>query len=135
MIFWSKKEHKLPKFPATIIPTFKALCECIPVDQIDELREAVEHNLESARKAHAEDPHVDIKTATKLSECSHYLLTRYDEFNDKQKALIVGAVRYSAIADDPFCDATFTTGFNDDMRIMNYVLEELGIHDMYFSLH
>jgi hypothetical protein len=62
------------------------------------------------------------------------LLDRYSEFAAYEQSLIVGAVRYFAIADDPFDDETFATGFYDDMRVMNYVMEEIGVEGKFFDV-
>jgi hypothetical protein len=56
-------------------------------------------------------------------------LEKYAEHSPAEQALIIGAVRYFAVADDPFDDATFASGFFDDIKVMNHVLERLGMED------
>lgn len=136
MVFWKKKrkQHNLPKFPDTVIPTFKHLSEAIPSDEIEELRKKVEFCYNGFVETSRKDETFDLKSAQDLVNCCHFLLNSYDDYNDDLKAQVIGAVRYFAIADDPFDDATFASGFHDDKKIMNYVLEELEIHDRYLDL-
>ena len=62
------------------------------------------------------------------ARCS-FLLDQYEAVSPSKRPLIVGAVRYFAVADDPFDDETFSSGLFDDVRVVNYVLEELGFQD------
>ncbi|MEZ4752837.1 MAG: hypothetical protein R3A13_00780 [Bdellovibrionota bacterium] len=57
----------------------------------------------------------------------------YEDFSIN-KSKIVGAVRYFAVAEDPFPDETFASGFDDDARVLNHVLEELGLEEYYIDL-
>jgi hypothetical protein len=85
-------------------------------------------------KKSKENENIDPEAACQLADICNYLLDRYNDYPEKLKKLIIGAVRYVAISDDPFDDGTFATGFFDDMRIVNHVLEKLGIEDRYFTI-
>ena len=134
MVFWKKRKYTLPKFPASVGQTFKLLCETLDDQQIDELRQAVDQNFLEAVEKSKDNENFDIDSARSLVDCCYYLLDRYPDFAEKEKGLIVGAVRYFAIADDPFDDETFATGFYDDMRVMNYVLEDIGVDGRFFDV-
>lgn len=136
MIFWSKNKRrfKLPRFPETVAPTFKALCENIDSSQIEELRQAVDECLRDARKKKEKNENLDLEGAEELTRRCHYLLDNYEKYSEQQRAQVVGAIRYFAIAEDPFDDETFATGFHDDKRVMNYVLEDLGLEEQYIDL-
>lgn len=134
MFFWKKRRHKLPKFPPMVGQTFRLLCETLDDQQVKELRNAVDQHFLDAIENSKTIETYDIDSARILVDCCYFLLDSYREFDEKQQSLIVGAVRYFAIADDPFDDETFATGFHDDMRVMNYVLEELGIEGRYFDV-
>lgn len=114
--------------------TFRLLCETLDDQQVKELRNAVDQHFLDAIENSKTIETYDIDSARILVDCCYFLLDSYREFDEKQQSLIVGAVRYFAIADDPFDDETFATGFHDDMRVMNYVLEELGIEGRYFDV-
>lgn len=134
MVFFKKRKHKLPKFPATVAPTFKQLCEVIDQDGIADLRKAIDDTLDQLYENKDKESNVDIESAEALGERCRFLLDQYDNYPPEKQKLIVGAVRYFAIADDPFDDATFATGYFDDMKIINYVLEELEIEGHYFEI-
>ena len=46
-----------------------------------------------------------------------------------ERPKIAGAVRYFVAGDDPFDDSIFASGLFDDQRIVNHVLEELGLNE------
>jgi len=131
MIFWFKRrgEHDLPRFPETVIPTFKMLCEAIPVDEVPDLLDAVDQNFREMQKAKQENERIDVQGAKQLAERCHFLLERYEAFTEEEQALVIGAVRYFAIAEDPYDDELFATGLFDDKKVMNYVLHRLGLDD------
>lgn len=133
-MFWKKRLHKLPKFPATVAQTFKVLCETLDDAGIEELRTAVTANLNDVVQKSSSNETMDPDAARALADCCYFLLDQYPEFDARQQSLIVGAVRYFAIADDPFDDETFATGFYDDMRVLNYVMEEVGIEGRFFDV-
>jgi len=133
-MFWKTRTHKLPKFPHEIIPTFRQLCEVIPSDRIPPLREAVKANLEQIKEQAQKNPSMDVEGAEALADMCNFLLDIYEDHPLAKKKLIIGAVRYFAVADDPFDDVMFASGFFDDMMVMNYVLEDLGIEEKYFSV-
>lgn len=134
LVFWKKRRHALPKFPPMVSQTFKLLCETLDDQQIEELRKAVDQNFLDALENSKTNEAFDIDSARSLVDCCYFLLDSYHEYDEKQQSFIVGAVRYFAIADDPFDDETFATGFYDDMRVMNYVLEDLGIEGRFFDV-
>ena len=135
MIFWSRKKRRypLPKFPDTVIPTFRGLCEVVHPDSLDELYAAIAHTERVIAQEAEEDEGLDVETYQDLIEACKFLLDQYENVDDKGRAAIVGAVRYFVVGDDPFHDSIFATGLYDDQRIINYVLEELGIHDRYLK--
>lgn len=77
---------------------------------------------------------IDLPTAEEVAARCRLLLEHYEEFSPKEKALVAGAVRYFVVEDDPFSDDVFASGFDDDARVVNHVLELLGIDGMYIEL-
>lgn len=136
MIFWSKNKRRfnLPRFPETVAPTFKALCEALDPEHIPELRKAVNECLADAREKEKKNEMLDVEGAEEIAQRCNYLLDNYEDYSVEHRALVIGAVRYFAIAEDPFDDDTFATGFHDDKRVMNYVLEDLGLEDQYIDV-
>ena len=133
MIF-RRKQHKLPKFPPNIRQLFYSLCEPLPVEQVGiyhkEVDQALAQILESAR----ENELIDADLARQLADRCHMLLDVYTQFGRAQQSLIVGAIRYFAHEEDALSEEHFASGFNDDARVMNFVMDELGIEDYFISL-
>src|SRR5262245_57875775 len=125
----AKKKHKLPKFPPQVIPAFKAVCEALPVEYMAEYRKELDEVMDKYRQSAEENPAINIGLAEELTRCASLLLDHYEEMNLKQRALAVGAIRYFAIADNALPAAVFTSGMYDDAKVMNHVLEELGLEE------
>lgn len=124
-MLFNRKKHTIPKFPPEIAATFHQHCEAIDTDQLDELRRElgvfIKVSLEKT------DYEIDQTTLNALYDRSLLLLDLYPSRNNKEKSIIIGAIRYFAFAADPFPEEVFATGYNDDVKIMNHVLEELGL--------
>jgi hypothetical protein len=129
-MFWKKRtKHPLPKFPSSVAPTFRMLCEALPIEEIGELRHIVDDNYDDFVERKRENQNLDLAGARQLTERCHYLLERYHDLSEEDRALVIGAVRYFAISEDPYDDETFASGLFDDKSVMNHVLERLGYLD------
>ena len=109
------------------------LCTHLDAEGIQELRAAVEQTVKELRQDPGKNA-VSVQQGEALAACAFFLLDNFEQFQPSKQPLVVGAVRYFAVADDPFHDAIFSSGFHDDMCVMNYVLEDLGIEDRYFDV-
>ena len=134
MFFFQRTKHKLPKFPPTVAATFRSLCEDIPAEEAMKLRDEVLICVDEAREREKSDPRTDLNSTIELANCCKALLDRYENFSSKQRALVIGAVRYFAGGNDPLSDEDFASGLWDDKRVMNYVLEQLGVEDMFLKV-
>lgn len=130
---WGRK-HRLPKFPEDVIPTFKGCCGSASPDQRESLRQAVKATLQDMSAKAKTNKLLDLRLAQQIAERCLLLLDIHDQRTSQEQALIIGAVTYFAAVDDPFSDEAFASGFHDDARIVNYVLEELGIKDKFIDL-
>lgn len=131
MIFKPKSKYELPTFPPEVRATFKKLCKSVPLEKIAEIRDELDQcvvSMENEAKTHT---NMNIELARKLAERSRYLLDNYEQFDSQGQALAMGAVHYFAIAQDPISDTAFAGGFDDDAKVMNYVLQELGIEGLF----
>lgn len=133
MIF-KRKQHKLPKFPPSIIPTFKSLCEALPAEKVASYRDEVGTELERVKEAAQENPIISVRIAEALAERCYLLLDHYEQLGTAQRALAVGAIRYFALSKDAVSEEHFASGFDDDVKVLNHVLEELGIEDQFIEL-
>ncbi len=136
MIFGKRREHKLPKFPEHVIPTFRQLSEnAMPLDGLPGLRGGVEKYLAKLEQLVNSHPQINIELARSLANCSFALLDKYEALSEEQQQLASGAILYFIHYDDPMSDTTFGTGFDDDARVMNHVLEELEMEDLIVPLN
>ena len=128
-MFWRKSKHKLPKFPATVIPAFRSVCQHLVPEEAQKLRAFVDKNVETIRAAKDKNLSLDLKLAERIAERCYYLLDHYEEYPPKYRAAVIGAIRYFAVGADAFSDMAFATGLDDDAKIINYVLEMVGAID------
>ncbi|MCB0339924.1 MAG: hypothetical protein KDD53_09980 [Bdellovibrionales bacterium] len=135
MIFRGRKKHKLPQFPGHIVPTFNALCEALPAELVDSMQAEIDDYVEQIRIHSLEDEHVNLELCEAIAERCSYLLAHYSELTDQDKALAVGAMRYFIYDEDGMGDKTFGAGFDDDAKVLNHVLEELGFEDKFIDPH
>jgi uncharacterized membrane protein YkvA (DUF1232 family) len=128
-MFFKRRKHKLPKFPPEVRPAFYGLCELLNNEQILSLREAVENNFSELYAEAIDNDYIDIEVARLFHKKCVLLLNKYQEFSDSKKKLIIGAVRYIAIAEDPFDETIFASGYHDDKLVLNHVLEEIEMEE------
>lgn len=134
MIFSRKVRYKLPKFPVTVIPAFRQLCREIPADQIDAVRAEVERCIGSLRERAPERPNLNLPVAEEIAARCFILLDHFTQSTAEQRRLIVGAVSYFVVDCDGAEDDSFATGFDDDAKVINHVLQQVGIEDQFIDL-
>lgn len=134
MGFFSRKQHKLPVFPSTIKKLFKSLCVDIDEGKLPILREKTLEEVENSKKRGQEGLLMDVRLAEEISKRCIYLLDHFHEFSPSERRLAIGAIAYFAISDDPISEEIFASGYDDDAKVMNYVLEELKIENMFINV-
>ena len=134
MIFGRRYNHPLPKVPTNVRTTFKNMCGQITSDELSELGVLLEQAIEKTRDLSVNSARIDIRLAEEIASRCRLLLDHYQEFSEEEQVLVVGAVRYFVVDDDPFSDDTFASGFDDDAQVVNHVLEHLGIEGMYIEI-
>ena len=127
MILFKRKQHPLPKFPDYVIPTFEALCECVPHESLSTVSTDLINYVNVVREQSFEHEHVNLELAEALIISCQKLLEAYPSLDEKSQAKVVGALRYFVHNDDGVGDMAFGTGFDDDAKVINHVLEEIGI--------
>ena len=127
-------KYKLPKFPDFVIPTFKILCNVDINADLNLYRQAIQKYMDSLKTDAQKFENLNFDLASEIALKCNYLLDNYDSFPPKKRNLILGAVRYFINDVDPLNDALFASGFDDDASIINYVLEQLGVENMFINL-
>lgn len=134
MLFRFRRRYKLPRFPDTVIPTFRKYCEDLPTDQIPEIVAILKHNVNDIRAQSRSNPNVDITKVEKISAGCLALLEAYESLDERTRAMAVGAVRYFVRPDDPLSDEKFASGLDDDCQVLNHVLEQAKIENLFIQL-
>lgn len=134
MIF-RRKKHPLPRFPNTVIPTFKQLARAVSEEEARAMIPQIDECLSKLKIESQKKRNINLELGIEIANTCRYLLSIYPKRSEKERALIIGAVRYFAFADDPFSETDFATGFDDDACVINHVLEALGIEERYLGLH
>ena len=133
MVIFSRKKHKLPTYPKTIKKIFNEYCVNIDNEKVESLKERVLKEVEEAKKRAENGSILDVALGEEIANRCIYLLDHYNLFSPDQQKLIVGAVCYFAISDDPISEEIFASGYDDDAAVVNYVLEKLDITDMFIE--
>ena len=133
-MFFKRRAHPLPKFPPKLIPTFRKLCVAIAQDEIPALQHRMEEMFVEDREENRDNPLYDARLSRHIEDRCRLLLHMYGEVSTRHRALILGAVRYCVATGDAMPDEHFATGKEDDARILNHVLEEIGITDQFIEL-
>lgn len=110
---------------------FNNLCKVLSQQQIEAIKESISQKVEKLSAAEGMLIGPNIRVAVKLGEVSQALLERYSALDEASQALVAGAVCYFLAELDLTPDATPIIGFDDDVRILNHVLEQVGLSDLY----
>lgn len=100
---------------------------------IEQLKHQVQAHLSKLESALAYNEFLDIKTAKHVVGVINELLDQFEEFDDKAKAHIFGAVQYFVQDRDMQSDTT-VLGLDDDVLVLNYVLDEIGRSELKVKL-
>jgi uncharacterized membrane protein YkvA (DUF1232 family) len=124
-----KKHYALPNFPPRAKATFWSLCEAVPESSLAGIFKELDTQVAERREEAKKNQNIDKVLLEKLYERSKLLLKKYPGLKDDKRALIIGAIRYFVIVDDELPESDFAAGFYDDVKVMNFVLQEVGIED------
>jgi len=125
--------HSLPP-DSKLLSRFEDLCRTFPPDCISELRKGVTAAMH--RLSEMEDSFIgpNLQMAQQVADRILFLIDRHREFPAEKHPLIVGAIRYFIIECDCVPDSKPITGFDDDARIINHTLEQLGVADRFIEI-
>jgi uncharacterized membrane protein YkvA (DUF1232 family) len=110
------------------------MCVALPVEEIPQLEKQVRLHVEEIRRALAQNEFLDVATVERMADVLTGLLNEYETYPEMHRALIVGAARYFAKADDAEPDTVSLLGFDDDVAVLNYVLEAVGLGELKIEL-
>ncbi len=104
---------------------FRRLCLETSAEELAQLGEVVTLHLDQLREAAT--PVADLDAANRIGAALASLLDGGHSFDGEQRALIRGAVEYFLLADDASDDLGDALGFDDDARVVNSVLDRIGL--------
>lgn len=134
MIFRRRATHKLPKFPSHVIPTFRKLCDLLPVENIPAYKDEITRVVKHMHELTTGNPHLNEEIADEIAKRCQLLLDLYPTLSDERRRLVVGALRYFVITDDALSETSFSSGLDDDAKVMNYVLQQCGVEDQFIRV-
>ena len=94
-----------------------------------QLREKVDSYLKDATSALKQNEFLDIESAKVLVKPSHFLIEILSTLSDEHYKYVVAAIYYFIESDDDEHDFDSIFGFEDDIKVMNYVLNKIGHKD------
>ena len=112
--------------PNRELTLFQSLCTDLPAESVAELRERVSAYLKELEGQRSRSELLAIDLARLVTDRLGRLLELMPQLTSDQRALVVGAARYFVSRDDAIPDTRACTGLDDDVRIVNHVLKELG---------
>lgn len=98
-------------------------------DDKSHLSKLVDDYVELAKQSLSKNEFIDIESAEKLAEISHFLISRFDKFTKEQKSLAVASIYYFVESDDDEHDFDSMFGFEDDVEVMNRILDKLELSE------
>ena len=98
-------------------------------DDKTHLIKLVNNYVSLAKKSLSKNEFIDIESAEKLAETSHFLISRFDKFTIEQKSLAVASIYYFVESDDNEHDFDSMFGFEDDIEVMNRILDKLELSE------
>ena len=93
------------------------------------LSKLVNEYVEFAKQSLSQNEFIDIDSAEKLAETSHFLISQFDNFTEEQKSFAVASIYYFVETDDDEHDFDSMFGFEDDIEVMNRILEKLELSE------
>lgn len=113
---------------------FTKLCADAEPTLLLNLVKDVDRHVAQAREALAVNEFLDVVMAEQVASLLVGLINKIGKYPQEKQKLIVGAARYFVRSHDVQDDMRSLLGFDDDVAVVNYVLTELGYHDMRIKL-
>lgn len=130
---WDGYMKRFP-LPESLRKAFALHAQAVPLEAVAGLNQEVDACVERFHAFKDQFLAPNVKLAEELAERCRYLLGRYKQSNEKQQALIVGAIKYFSLFRDAVPDGKPIVGLDDDIAVTNFVLEELGIKGMFLTV-
>jgi uncharacterized membrane protein YkvA (DUF1232 family) len=105
---------------------FQNQCADLSSAELAELEDCVHAHVVELTKAQERSEFVAVDLAVQIEDRLARLFAVAAALPPAHRALVVGAARYFISGEDAIPDTRACTGLDDDVRIVNHVLTELG---------
>lgn len=107
----------------------------VPRAEIPSLKTRIDAHLERVRGALTRNEFVNLPLAQRVADVLKQILSDYpDLLGDHSRAWVIGATRVFLETHDVLDDLASPIGFDDDARILNAVLRDIGREDLLIDL-
>jgi uncharacterized membrane protein YkvA (DUF1232 family) len=128
----------LPLFQNLLDPNlekiFTTLCDDISPSQVSELQKQIIDHVQDVRDALQQNEFIDLDLAERISRVLLTILGEIPSYPEIHRRMIIGAARYFVLSQDAQADFKSVLGFDDDLKILNYVLRFIGRNDLQVDL-
>ncbi len=111
---------------AELAEVFLELAETLSPEDTEELVPEIDEHLEQVREALSGNEFLDVELAEQIAAACRALLGVYGDLDDARQAAVIGAVQYFLHVEDADDDFDSVIGFEDDAKVVNYVIELTG---------
>lgn len=121
----TKAAADTPPIPG--IELYHREARALPVEAVPDLREILSLYLDQVRQLQEEHPFIDLDLVERIGVACSALLDLYGDLEEPARAAVVGAIRYFVIEEDAEGDLDSIVGFDDDARVVNWVINRFGL--------
>lgn len=109
--------------------------QALAPDEVPSLADGIDHYLLRIHEALSRNEFLNVDLAQRVGTTLKALLAMYSDLASNQtRALVIGATRFFLETNDVLADLDSPLGFDDDARVLNAVLRDIGREHLLVSL-
>ena len=112
--------------PPEIQVRFDNFCLSPEDINLSHLAAQVRSHVDQIRQALEDNEFLDVKIAEQIASVVMELISTIEDYPQGEQKLIVGAAKYFVLEEDHWPDTKNLLGFDDDIKVLNYVLGRIG---------
>ncbi len=117
----NKIEQVTKLLPEEFNKVFKMHAEDINQETVSFLSEELDLYLAKIRTSAEKNENINLQVVQRMVDVCKHLLTSFSSFDEDERAIITGAVRYFLDENDASDDLSEVFGFDDDLAVLNAV--------------
>jgi len=123
-------DSQVPLFQNDLTPNIKmrfdSLCRSPSNINTSMLIEQIHAHIQQIHLALESNEFLDINAAQQGADLLIDLVNHLDDYSAEKQGFIIGAARYFILDEDNEPDTKSLLGFDDDIKVLNFVLRKLG---------